>query len=106
MSKLYFVETNGGWLTVATDDDGRACYMWQDGTEENYPSGNPDWDDADDAQREQIAAEWLESIKEYNCFDSLYADCDTSSGYTGVYTTEEFEKDLDNGCSVVAEIDF
>lgn len=38
MAKMYFVDTNGGYLTVAVAElpginitDFRACYMWQDG---------------------------------------------------------------------------
>lgn len=106
MSKLYFVETNGGWLTVATNDDGRACYMHQDGHEEGYPDADPRWDEADAQEREEIAKQWLRSIADYNCFDSLYADCDILSGFCGVYTVEDFDADLENGCAVIASIDF
>lgn len=48
MAKMYFVDTNGGYLTVAVAElpginvtDFRACYMWQDGREGNYPCNNP-----------------------------------------------------------------
>ena len=106
MNKLYFLETNGGYMTVATNADGRACYMWQDGKEENYPVKNPSWNDAEPEQRKQIAKNYLETLKSWNDFDSLYSDCDTSSGYTGVFTAEEFECDLEDGSSIIAEIDF
>lgn len=106
MNKLYFVETNGGYMTVATSDDGRACYMWQDGMEENYPSSSPYWDESEASERKTIAENWLRSIAEWNSFDDLYANCDTSSGFTGVYTAAEFSEDLENGSSIIAEIDF
>ena len=106
MSKLYSVETNGGWLTVATCEDGRACYMWQDGHEEGYPDADPRWVEADAQEREEIAKQWLRSIADYNCFDSLYADCDILSGFCGVYTVEDFDADLENGCGIIASIDF
>lgn len=55
MSKLYFIETNGGWLTVATDEDGRACYMREDGREDGYPDADPRLAEADAQERETIA---------------------------------------------------
>lgn len=106
MSKLYFIETGGGWLTAATSEDGRACYMWQDGLEEGYPDADPRWDDADAQERKGIAAKWLRSIADYNCFDDLYENCDVQSGFCGIYTVEDFNADLENGCGIIASIDF
>lgn len=108
MNKLYFVETNGGFMTVATSDDGRACYMWQDGREQNYPTQNPAWTESDRTEREQIAFAWLRSIAEANTFDGLYANCDViGSGYVGVYTAQEFREDLEKTVdSIIASIEF
>lgn len=107
MSKLYFIETNGGWLTVATDEDGRACYMHQDGHEEGYPDADPRWTEADAQERETIAENWLRSIAEWNSFDDLYANCDMQNGFCGVYTAEDFNADLENGSDeIIASIDF
>lgn len=107
MSKLYFIETNGGWLTVSTNDDGRACYMRQDGHEDGYPYADPRWAEADARERETIAENWLRSIAEWNSFDDLYANCDVQSGFCGVYTVEDFNADLENGSDeIIASIDF
>ena len=107
MSKLYFVETNGGWLTVATDEDGRACYMHEDGREDGYPDADPRWAEADAQERETIAENWLRSIAEWNSFDDLYANCDIQNGFCGVYTAEDFSADLENGSGeIIASIDF
>lgn len=107
MSKLYFIETNGGFMTVATSDDGRACYMWQDGREQNYPTQNPAWNESVRTEREQIALAWLRSIADWNSFDDLYANCDVQSGFCGVYTVEDFNADLENGSDeIIASIDF
>lgn len=107
MSKLYFIETNGGWLTAATNDDGRACYMHQDGHEGGYPDADPRWAEADVQERETIAEKWLRSIADWNCFDDLYANCDVQSGFCGVYTVEDFNADLENGSDeIIASIDF
>lgn len=107
MSKLYFIETNGGWLTAATNDDGRACYMHQDGHEDGYPDADPRWAEADVQERETIAEKWLRSIADWNCFDDLYANCDVQSGFCGVYTVEDFNADLENGSDeIIASIDF
>lgn len=106
MSKLYFIETNGGWLTAATSEDGRACYMHQDGHEEGYPDAAPRWTEADAQERETIAEKWLRSIADWNCFDDLYANCDMQNGFCGVYTVEDFDANLENGCAVIASIDF
>lgn len=112
MAKMYFVDTNGGYLTVAVAElpginrtDSRACYMWQDGHEENYPLNNPRWDDAGVAEREEIASAWLEQLSEVG-FDELYANCDCDSGFCGVYTSAEFVNDLARGDEIIAEIDF
>lgn len=106
MSKLYFIDTNGGYLTVATNEDGRACYMWQDGKEANYPSDDPRWDEADAQEREEIAKNYLRSIADANGFDSLYTNCDSTGGFVGVYTVADFEHDLGDYCPVVASISF
>lgn len=107
MSKLYFIETNGGWLTVATNEDGRACYMHQDGHEDGYPDADPRWAEADAQERETIAENLLRSIAEWNSFDDLYANCDMQSGFCGVYTVEGFNADLENGSDeIIASIDF
>lgn len=106
MAKMYFVETNGGFLTAATEDDGRACYMWQDGYEENYPLKNPRWYEAGVAEREEIATAWLKQLAEFTDFESLYSDCDCNSGFCGVYTSAEFVNDLARGDEIIAEIDF
>ena len=107
MSKLYFIETNGGWLTVATDEDGRACYMREDGREDGYPDADPRWAEADAQERETIAEKWLRSIADWNSFDDLYASCDVQSGFCGVYTVEDFNADLENGRDeIIASIDF
>jgi hypothetical protein len=109
MSKLYFIETNGGWLTVATDEDGRACYMHEDGREDGYPDADPRWAEADAQERETIAENWLRSIAEWNSFDDLYANCDIDiqNGFCGVYTAEDFSADLENGSDeIIASIDF
>lgn len=107
MSKLYFIETNGGWLTVATDEDGRACYMHEDGREDGYPDADPRWAEADAQERETIAENWLRSIAEWNSFDDLYANCDMQNGFCGVYTAEDFSADLENGSGeIIASIDF
>lgn len=107
MSKLYFIETNGGWLTVATDEDGRACYMREDGREDGYPDADPRWAEADAQERETIAEKWLRSIADWNSFDDLYASCDVQSGFCGVYTVEDFNADLENGSDeIIASIDF
>lgn len=107
MSKLYFIETNGGWLTVATDEDGRACYMREDGREDGYPDADPRWAEADAQERETIAEKWLRSIADGNSFDDLYANCDVQSGFCGVYTVEDFNADLENGSDeIIASIDF
>lgn len=109
MSKLYFIETNGGWLTVATDEDGRACYMREDGREDGYPDADPRWAEADAQERETIAGNWLRSIAEWNSFDDLYANCDIDiqNGFCGVYTAEDFSADLENGSDeIIASIDF
>ena len=58
------------------------------------------------SERETIAENWLRSIAEWNSFDDLYANCDASSGFTGVYTAAEFSEDLENGSSIITEIDF
>lgn len=105
MAKMYFVKTNGGFLTAATEKDGRACYMWQDGHEENYPLNNPRWYEAGVAEREEIASAWLEQFSEVG-FDELYANCDCDSGFFGVYTSAEFVNDLARGDEIIAEIDF
>lgn len=112
MAKMYFVETNGGFMTVATAtdpehvrEDDRACYMWQDGHEENYPLKNPRWYEAGVAEREEIATAWLEQLSEVG-FDELYANCDCDSGFCGVYTSAEFVNDLARGDEIIAEIDF
>ncbi len=113
MAKLYFVETNGGFMTVATAtdpehtrEDGRACYMWQDGHEEGYPCRNPRWDDAGVAEREEIAVAWLKQLAECNNFESLYSDCDCDSGFCGVYSAGEFWRDIAIGDEIIADIDF
>ena len=107
MSKLYFIETNGGWLTVATGEDGRACYMHEDGREDGYPDADPRWAEADAQERETIAENWLRSIAEWNSFDDLYANCDIQNGFCGVYTAEDFSADLENGSGeIIASIDF
>ncbi len=106
MSKLYFIETNGGWLTAATNEDGRACYMHEDGREEGYPDADPRWAEADAQERETIAENWLRSIADWNSFDDLYANCDIQNGFCGVYTVEDFSADLENGSEVIASIDF
>lgn len=107
MSKLYFIETNGGWLTVATDEDGRACYMREDGREDGYPDADPRWAESDAQERETIAEKWLCSIADWNSFDDLYANCDVQSGFCGVYTVEDFNADLENGSDeIIASIDF
>lgn len=113
MEKLYFVETNGGFMTVATAtdpehmrEDGRACYMRHDGNEEIYPCRNPRWDDAGVAEREEIATAWLKQLAEFTDFESLYSDCDCNSGFCGVYTYAEFVNDLACGDEIIAEIDF
>ena len=107
MSKLYFIETNGGWLTVATDEDGRACYMHEDGREDGCPDADPRWAEADAQERETIAENWLRSIAEWNSFDDLYANCDMQNGFCGVYTAEDFSADLENGSGeIIASIDF
>ena len=107
MSKLYFIETNGGWLTFATDEDGRACYMHEDGREDGYPDADPRWAEADAQERETIAENWLRSIAEWNSFDDLYANCDMQNGFCGVYTAEDFSADLENGSDeIIASIDF
>lgn len=107
MSKLYFIETNGGWLTVATDEDGRACYMREDGREDGYPDADPRWAESDAQDRETIAEKWLRSIADWNSFDDLYANCDVQSGFCGVYTVEDFNADLENGSDeIIASIDF
>ena len=113
MAKLYFVETNGGFLTVAAEnipefahEGNRACYMWQDGCEACYPCNNPRWDDAGVAEREEIATAWLKQLAECNDFESLYSDCDCYSGFRGVYTAGEFWRDIANGDDILAEIDF
>jgi len=107
MSKLYFIETNGGWLTVATDEDGRACYMREDGREDGYPDADPRWAEADAQERETIAEKWLRSIADWNSFDDLHASCDVQSGFCGVYTVEDFNADLENGSDeIIASIDF
>lgn len=109
MSKLYFIETNGGWLTVATDEDGRACYMREDGREDGYPDADPRWAESDAQERETIAENWLRSIAEWNSFDDLYANCDIDiqNGFCGVYTAEDFSADLENGSDeIIASIDF
>ena len=107
MSKLYFIETNGGWLTVATDEDGRACYMREDCREDGYPDADPRWAEADAQERETIAEKWLRSIADWNSFDDLYANCDVQSGFCGVYTVEDFNADLENGSDeIIASIDF
>lgn len=107
MSKLYFIETNGGWLTVATDEDSRACYMHEDGREDGYPDADPRWAEADAQERETIAENWLRSIAEWNSFDDLYANCDIQNGFCGVYTAEDFSADLENGSGeIIASIDF
>lgn len=108
MNKLYFVETNVGFMTVATSDDGRACYMWQDGREQNYPTQNPAWNESVRTEREQIALAWLRSIADVNTFDGLYANSDViESGYVGVYTVQEFREDLKKtGDRIIASIEF
>ena len=107
MSKLYFIETNGGWLTAATDEDGRACYMHEDGREDGYPDADPRWAEADAQECETIAENWLRSIAEWNSFDDLYANCDIQNGFCGVYTAEDFSADLENGSDeIIASIDF
>lgn len=113
MAKMYFVDTNGGYLTVAVAElpginitDFRACYMWQDGREGNYPCNNPRWDDAGVAGREEIATAWLKQLAECNDFESLYSDCDCYSGFRGVYTAGEFWRDIATGDDILAEIDF
>lgn len=113
MAKMYFVDTNGGYLTVAVaelpekcKEDPRACYMWQDSREENYPCNNPRWDDACKAEREEIATAWLKQIAECNDFGSLYSDCDCYSGFCGTYTAREFWRDVAVGDEIIADIDF
>ena len=114
MAKLYFVESNGGFATVATAtdpehvrEDGRACYMWQDGREESYPCRDPRWDDAGVAEREEIATAWLKQLAECNDFESLYSDCDCYSGFRGVYTAGEFWRGIAIGIDeILAGIDF
>ncbi len=114
MAKLYFVETeSGSLLTVAiknepehTREDNRACYMWQDGQEENFPCNNPRWDDAGKAEREEIATEWLQQIAECNDFEGLYSDCDCYGGFRGVYTTNDFWADIARGDVIISEADF
>lgn len=113
MAKMYFVETNGGFMTVATAtdpehtrEDGRACYMWQDGNEENYPLKNPRWGNACVAEREEIATEWLKQLAAFTDFESLYSDCDCNSGFCGVYTAGEFWRDIATGGDILADIDF
>ncbi len=106
MSKLYFIDTNGGYLTVATNEDGRACYMWQDGKEENYPSNDLRWDEADAQEREEIVKNYLRSIADANDFDSLYTNCDSTGGFVGVYTVADFEHDLCDFRPVVASVSF
>ena len=102
MAKMYFVDTNGGYLTVAVAElpginitDFRACYMRQDGRE-----------DAGVAEREEIATAWLKQLAECNDFESLYSDCDCYSGFCGVYTIAAFWNDLALGDDIIAEIDF
>lgn len=113
MAKLYFVETNGGFLTVAAEnipeyahEGDRACYMWQDGCENCYPCNNPRWDDAGAAEREEIATAYLNQIADYNNFESLYSDCNCSGGFCGVYTVADFWNDIALGNDIIAEIDF
>lgn len=106
MAKMYFVDTNGGCMTVAAAEGGRACYMRQDGREGNYPCNNPRWDDAGVAEREEIATAWLKQLAECNDFESLYSDCDCYSGFRGVYTAGEFWRDIATGDDILAEIDF
>ena len=113
MAKLYFVETNGGFMTVATAtdpehtrEDGRACYMWQDGHEERYPCRDSRWDDAGAAEREEIATAWLKQLAECNDFESLYSYCDCYSGFCGTYTAREFWRDIAIGDDILADIDF
>lgn len=106
MAKMYFVDTNGGCMTVAAAEDGRACYMWHDGHEGNYPCNNPRWDDAGVAEREEIATAWLKQLAECTDFESLYSDCDCYSGFRGVYTAGEFWRDIATGDDILAEIDF
>lgn len=112
MAKLYFVETNGGFMAVATAtdpehmrEDGRACYMWQDGHEENYPLKNSRWYETGVAEREEIASAWLEQLSEVG-FDELYANCNCDSGFCGVYTAGEFWRDIASGDDILADIDF
>lgn len=113
MAKLYFVETTGGFMAVATAtdpehtrEDGRACYMRQDGNEESYPYRNPHWDDAGVAERAEIATAWLKQLAESTDFESLYSDCDCDSGFCGVYTAGEFWRDIATGDDIIAAIDF
>lgn len=107
MSKLYFLETNGGWITAATNEDGRACFMWQDGREENYPSDAPDWNEANAEKREQIAMRWLRSVADWNSFDELYTNCDSIGGFSGVYTVQDLASDIEQGgCRIIACTDF
>lgn len=104
MAKLYFGDTNGGYITIAVDEEsGRSCYMWEEGHEGiNYPS-RYDLQDMTDEERENICKRWLAVIATYNDFDGLYTDCDVDSGYVGIIPSGE---DPLCGIDVFAELDF
>lgn len=103
MAKLFFGSTNAYYITVAIDPDtDRACYQREDGTEgEDYPSRH-NMEDLDDNEREQIAMIWLHDIADYNCFDSFYADCDSSNAYVGICSAG----DALDGIDIIASLDF
>ena len=103
---LYFIETNGGYLTCAVNHDGRACYMHQDGHEEIYPltMTSESWWESTDGERVQAAYDYLRILGAH-MFDDLYEYCEGSPMFCGTYTKEDFQKDMENdSCLAVYEV--
>lgn len=103
--KLYFCETNAGYLTWAVSGDGRACYMLQDGHEVDYPANCEGWAEADNDERRDMAAEYLEALGDANDFDDLYANCEgVGSGFVGTADADGFFQDLQTGTELIAQV--